>query len=432
MQGCALRSFRKDWYAEHTWLEYSQAQNAAYCFACRHFGCSKGQGTVFSSKGGYSNWKKATNKDGGFSLHSKSEAHANAMMAWGEYQKMAKNKTSVLGMISKTNKDQIEENKHYLKTIGEVLLLTATQNIAQRGHRESETSKNQGNFREILNLVSKHDPFIKKRLKEGPRNATYTSKAIQNEILDNLAEMVLGEIMDEVKASKYFSVMADETKDISKKEQMSIVLRYYYDGAVRESFLGFSEAKHLDAGSLASMIIACLTKFGLEYRENLVGQGYDGASVMSGTCSGVQTRIKKEAKHAFYVHCNAHCLNLVLVDCVKKVPEAGEFFSLLQHLYVFMSGSYVHEKWLQKQTEMFQGPPRELPSLSDTRWACRYTACRNIMDRLTAVLTVLDDVANESDSERAVKARGLFHQIDLNFIGLLTVFRTVLGETKHG
>ena len=365
-------------------------------------------------------------------MHSKSEAHANAMMAWGEYQKMAKNKTSVLGMISKTNKDQIEENKHYLKTLGEVLLLTATQNIAQRGHRESETSKNQGNFREILNLVSKHDPFIKKRLKEGPRNATYTSKAIQNEILDNLAEMVLGEIMDEVKASKYFSVMADETKDISKKEQMSIVLRYYYDGAVRESFLGFSEAKHLDAGSLASMIIACLTKFGLEYRENLVGQGYDGASVMSGTCSGVQTRIKKEAKHAFYVHCNAHCLNLVLVDCVKKVPEAGEFFSLLQHLYVFMSGSYVHEKWLQKQTEMFQGPPRELPSLSDTRWACRYTACRNIMDRLTAVLTVLDDVANESDSERAVKARGLFHQIDLNFIGLLTVFRTVLGETKHG
>ena len=54
------------------------------------------------------------------------------------------------------------------------------------------------------------------------------------------------------------------------------------------------------------------------------------------------------------------------------------------------------------------------------------------MDRLTAVLKVLDDVANESDSERAVKARGLFHQIDLNFIGLLTVFRTVLGETKHG
>lgn len=235
---------------------------------------------------------------------------------------------------------------------------------------------------------------------------------------------------EEVKVNEYFSVTADETKDISKKEQMSIVVRYYYDGLVQESFLGFSEAKHLDARSLANMIISCLEKFGLEYRENLVGQGYDGASVMSGSCSGVQARIKKVAKYAFYVHCNAHCLNLVLVDCVKKVPEAGEFFTLLQQLYVFMSGS-VHQRWLERQTEMFSGPPRELPCLSDTRWACRYTACRNLLDRLSVVMTVLDEISNEPDSDRGVKARGLLCQIDLNFIGLLVVFRKVLGDTKY-
>lgn len=157
------------------------------------------------------------------------------------------------------------------------MLLTATQNIAQCGYDESETSKNKGNFCEILNVVGNHDPFIKKRLEEGPRNAKYTSKVIQNYILDCLARMVLDEILKEVKVSEYFSV---ETKDMSKKEQMSVVLRYYYDGVVRESFLGFSEAKHLD--------VSCLEKFGLKYRENLVGQGYDGASVMSGNCFGVQ------------------------------------------------------------------------------------------------------------------------------------------------
>ncbi len=49
---------------------------------------------------------------------------------------------------------------------------------------------------------------------------------------------------------------------------------------------------------------------------------------MSGKHSGVQARIKEQAKHAFYIHCNAHCLNLVLVDTVKAIPEVGEFFSL--------------------------------------------------------------------------------------------------------
>lgn len=122
---------------------------------------------------------------------------------------------------------------------------------------------------------------------------------------------------------------------------------------------------------------------------------------MSGQCSGVQTRVKQVAKYAFYVHCNAHCLNLVIVDCIKKVPEAGEFFTLLQQLYEFLSASYVHQKWMEVQAEMFSGPPREIQSLSDTRWACRGIACRNLFERLSAVLKVLDD--NEVDPERNVR-----------------------------
>ncbi len=65
-----------------------------------------------------------------------------------------------------------------------------------------------------------------------------------------------------------------------------------------------------------------------------MGQGYDGASVMSGRHSGVAARIKAKTNHAFYVHCNAHCLNLVLVDSTKSVPESETFFSLLQNVCV--------------------------------------------------------------------------------------------------
>lgn len=427
MQGGARRSFHGQWYEEYPWLEYSVAMDAAYCFACRHFSSSK---TVYTSSVGYKNWRKATFKDGGFSVHSKSEAHLNAMTTWRDHQKMMKRNTSVLGMMNDENRKQIKENQQYIKTIGQVLRLTAIQNIAQRGHNENDESRNRGNFLEILQVVGDHDSFIQKRLSEGPRNAMYTSKNIQNEILQILAGMVQEDILKEVKSSQYFSVTSDETKDLSKREQLSIVLRYYYEGAVREGFLGFWEAEHLDASSLANKIISSLEQYGLEYKENLVGQGYDGAAVMSGRCSGVQTRVKQVAKYAFYVHCNAHCLNLVIVDCVKKVPEAGEFFTLLQQLYVFLSGSYVHQKWMEVQAEMFSGPPRELQSLSDTRWACRGIACKNLFDRLPAVLKVLDDISYEVDPERSTKARGLMSQIDLNFIGLLAIFRQVLGDAK--
>ena len=135
-------------------------------------------------------------------------------------------------------------------------------------------------------------------------------------------------------------------KKKEKKEQMSVVVRYYYNRTVHKRFLHFQSAESLNAAGLTKMIVDCLEIHGLDYKNNLVGQGYDGASVMSGKHSGVSARIRDRARLAFYVHCNAHCLNLVLVDAVKTVPEAE---ALLQKLYNFVSGSYVHLNWLAVQ-----------------------------------------------------------------------------------
>lgn len=54
-------------------------------------------------------------------------------------------------------------------------------------------------------------------------------------------------------------------------------------------------------------------------KENLLGQGYDGATVMSCKCSGIQVRIMEMTKYAFYVR---HCQNLAIVVCMKNLPEA--------------------------------------------------------------------------------------------------------------
>nr|XP_023849718.1 zinc finger MYM-type protein 1-like [Salvelinus alpinus]XP_023849719.1 zinc finger MYM-type protein 1-like [Salvelinus alpinus] len=212
---------------------------------------------------------------------------------------------------------------------------------------------------------------------------------------------------------------------------MSLVVRYYYNGTIHESFLHFQSAESLDAAGLTKMIVDCLEKYGLDYRNNLVGQGYDGASVTSGKHSGVSARIKNSARFAFYVHCNAHCLNLVLVDAVKSVPEAVNCFALLQKLDNVVSDSYVHLKWLAVQKELYpQQQPRKLQRLTDVRWACRYMACRNLRDRLPAVLRVLQDITLENSGDGSVEERGLLSQIDLHFIRLLVTFCKVLGDAK--
>ena len=110
-------------------------------------------------------------------------------------------------------------------------------------------------------------------------------------------------------------------------EQLAIVLRYVdvQAATIYERFLTYVPAESLTAESLAMNILTTLRNYQLDPKY-IVSQGYDGASVMSGNCTGVQTRISEVAPQAIYVHCNAHCLNLCLVDSSKPICEASEFF----------------------------------------------------------------------------------------------------------
>ena len=59
----------------------------------------------------------------------------------------------------------------------------------------------------------------------------------------------------------------------------------------------------------AAIATAIKTQLNLQ---NIVGQGYDGASVsvMSGRENGVQALIRRDCPNALYIHCQSHCLNL--------------------------------------------------------------------------------------------------------------------------
>ena len=215
------------------------------------------------------------------------------------------------------------------------------QEIALCGHREGEDSLNRENFLQILNLFAVHDPVINDRLKNGPKTAKYISPDIHNTLINVMGNTVQELICSSVRKAGAYTILADETNDYSKKEQLAIVLRYVDVEAVKlfEHFLTYIEATALDAGSLSGFILDALRKNQLDL-ECIASQGYDGASVMSGRCAGVQQKIREVVPHAAYVHCYAHCLNLVLVDSTKSVSEASTFFSLMEPSVFFVIKYY--------------------------------------------------------------------------------------------
>ena len=102
------------------------------------------------------------------------------------------------------------------------------QNIPLRGHREGSSTRNPDNFKALLKFrVDSGDKLLQDHLETGPRNATYASKTIQNEIISVIGEAIQAKILNEVhEGSKLFSVIANKTRDISNKEQMPLIIRY--------------------------------------------------------------------------------------------------------------------------------------------------------------------------------------------------------------
>ena len=226
---------------------------------------------------------------------------------------------------------------------------------------------------------------------------------MQNSLINIMGTMVRKCICSSVQKAGAFTILADETKDCGKKEQ---VLHYVNVEAAElfEHFLTYVQATSLDVGSLS---VDALRTNGLDPQSN-VSQGYDGASVKSGRCTGVQQRICEVVPHATYVHCYAHRLNLVLVDSMRIVPEASEFFSLMEVLHFCQE---VFAMQGDRLNCIQTNPQRQLQRLSDPRWCCRYLAVEAVCRTFGSVLATLEELANGEDRSRAVEATGILTEV---------------------
>ena len=89
----------------------------------------------------------------------------------------------------------------------------------------------------------------------------------------------------------FFSIMMDETTDISRHEQVSLIIRYTDDQFnVYERFIGFKRASSTTGDGLFKLLIQWLKKIDLDII-NIVGQCFDGTSAMRCTYKGVAGRL---------------------------------------------------------------------------------------------------------------------------------------------
>ncbi|XP_065643089.1 uncharacterized protein LOC136074678 [Hydra vulgaris] len=186
--------------------------------------------------------------------------------------------TNIKIMLNERYKAEVKESRERLAPIIKTVMLCGRLEIAYRGRRNDgdvslETNdgliKADENFKALLVYwVDAGDKVLEHHLKSSGKNATYISKTVQNELIDICGQIITEKIIKEAKIAKYFSVIADETTDVSHHEQLCVCIRFVclINGfhTIREEFLNFKKANDLSSKGLGELIIQTLKGHNLD------------------------------------------------------------------------------------------------------------------------------------------------------------------------
>ena len=341
-RGCN-RKFNTTWLTKYPFLLYSAKLDGVFCGPCSLFLSSdkrKDNGLLVNRS--YSNWSKIGNA---LSNHSSLLYHLDCVQYTDILKNSIDNPASRIDVMANSDiQMRMDENRHIIRQIVRAILFLGKQGLPFRGDNEDlNITKNPGNF---LALPSESDSILFDHLnKTRAKNATYISPRSQNEIINVIGhDIILADIVAEVKQSKFYSVLADEVS-CHNVEQLPVCLRFVdSEGSIREEFVAFLKLNRVRAVDIADALVKCLENLGLSLSE-LRGQGYDGASTMSGHKSGVQARIRESNPRQYTLTVLPIHLIVIVKSCY--VPEIRNCIDSIKSITIWVKYSPKREALLK-------------------------------------------------------------------------------------
>ena len=214
LQGRRYRQFCVEWYTAYPWLYLCLTSLEAFCHLCKFFHqggnlLDKNLDDAFITTG-FNNWKKARER---FTKHEKSNSHRKSLF---KIQQMKGSHGIGTQLDEQMKKNQQLHCSMLLKQLSSLRYL-APQGLAVRGHEQIE-----GNLIQLLLLHSEDCPELKQWVKE----KHYLSSEILNEMLSLMARAVTIKLLENIREASIYSLIADEARDITNKEQLCISIRW--------------------------------------------------------------------------------------------------------------------------------------------------------------------------------------------------------------
>ena len=313
------RYCQADWFKEHDWMQYHRETCAVFCSVCtQHQQHQHDSPFVFPQIGsvnahGFRNWKKGKER---LKEHERSDDHRNALT------KARKLQRNIASELDKQVSDLQSQRRQGLVSHLNTLKTLLRQGIAVRGHADKES-----------NIVQ----FDKDKAIDNPALALFLAENqyMSHEILTEQEELLVlkarRSLINEINASGCYGIICDESSDISKTEQLSFSVRYCTDTyEISEAFIGVMPCDEgLTSERLLTYVNDIMVRCNMD-TNNMSSMAFDGASAMKQLAALLKTRV---SRYAIYVHCFAHCNELVFKDASSISSILSDAQDLCESVY---------------------------------------------------------------------------------------------------
>lgn len=249
---------------------------------------------------------------------------------------------------------------------------------------------------EMLKDIGKGSPLENLQL-----HRTKCSNIIKNIIEPCLKSELIKEVGD-----RPYSIILDESTDVSSEKYMAYMIRYYNttQKAIVTDFLGFQELYHTTAAALYTAFTEFMKEMSLNLT-NLIAIGTDGASNLTGHRNSLYTHLKAEYPQVQLLKCVCHSLSLCAAKACEELPSSLEY--LLRETRNWFAHSPLRLKtyqYLYKSLNSDKKPPK-LTQLSATRWLAFHAAVDSNIKQWNALKLHFNNIA--ATGEKCYLAREL-------------------------
>jgi hypothetical protein len=146
---------------------------------------------------------------------------------------------------------------------------------------------------------------------------------------------------------------------------------------------------------------------------------------MSGQFGGVQLKIREFYPHAYYIHCYAHQLNLIIKRAASVNKKVKIFFSNLEGFSSFFSMSPKRTAFLDEIVK------KRLPRAAPTRWNFKSRQVNTIFENKDLLKECLETIVDSVDDTKTInEATGLISFLNNeDFVFWLEVFHRIMPHT---